>query len=542
MPKILVHGNEARQALARGVQRLAAAVEPTLGPKGLNAMVDRPIGTPLITRDGVSIASEIELPERFENMGAQVVREVSMQTNEVAGDGTTTSIVLANALVQSGVQLTERGAKAVDLCEGIDLAVTAVLAALRTEACAVEGDLLDAVANIAAGDRTLGALVAEAYRAVGTEGVITTDFALGIHSHLEVVEGMSFDRGYISHHFATDQETMQAELKNPFILLTDIKLVNVEQVAAVRRIADEDDRPLLIVSEDCSPDVLTSLLTRDAPGRVLVIHPPEYGQWRKAMMEDLAILTGGRVLVRDLGGRLEEITRDDLGSADAVRATASDTTILRGHGDPHSVAARRAQVQRFFDRAPPNIEQDKLRERLAKLCGGTAVIYAGGVTPVEQKRTIQLVDDSLNAVRAALEEGVVVGGGVALARTGPALEAALGQARGDVHSGMKLVQSVLSRPLAHIAMNAGGDADETILTCAKLPSGVGFNARTGQFTDLLEAGIVDPLSVTSAALLNAASVAKLILTTETLIGDLPEGADPTAGPALGGGAEHLGRK
>ncbi len=541
MPKILVHGNEARQALARGVKRLAAAVEPTLGPKGMNAMVDRPIGTPLITRDGVSIASEIELFERFENMGAQVVREVSMQTNEVAGDGTTTSIVLANALVQSGVQLTERGAKAVDLCQGIDLAVTPVLAALRQEARPVEGNLLDAVANIAAGNRQLGALVAQAYRAVGTEGVITTDFALGIESYLEVVEGMSFDRGYISHHLVTDQETMKAELKQPYILLTDLKLTSPQQIANARRIAEEDDRPLLIVSEDCSPEVLTSLLTRDAPGKVLVIHPPEYGQWRKAMMEDLAILTGGRVLVRDLGGRLEDITRDDLGSADAVWSTGSDTTIVRGHGDPKTVAARRGQVQRLFDRAPPNIEQDKLRERLAKLCGGTAVIYAGGVTPVEQKRTIQLVEDSLNAVRAALEDGVVVGGGVALARTAAALDGPIGGVRGDVQAGMKLVQSVLSRPLAHIAINAGGDPDEVVRMSAKLGASEGFNAETGQFGDLLDAGVIDPLSVTSAALLNAASVAKLILTTQTLIGDLPEGEDPTAGPALGGGAELLGR-
>lgn len=464
-----------------------------------------------------------------------------MQTNEVAGDGTTTSIVLANALIQGGVPLTERGAKAVDLCQGIDLAVTAVLAALRSEARAVEGNLLDAVANIAAGNRKLGALVAEAYRAVGTEGVITTDFALGIESYLEVVEGMSFDRGYISHHLVTDQETMKAELRRPYILLTDLKLTNPEQIATARRIAEEDDRPLLIVSEDCSPEVLTSLLTRDAPGKFLVIHPPEYGQWRKAMMEDLAILTGGRVLVRDLGGRLEDITREDLGSADAVWSTGSDTTIVRGHGDAKTVAARRAQVQRLFDRAPPNIEQDKLRERLAKLCGGTAVIYAGGVTPVEQKRTIQLVEDSLNAVRAALEDGVVVGGGVALARTASVLDAPIGQTHGDVQGGMKLVQSVLAQPLAHIAMNAGGDPDEIIRMSAKLGASEGFNAETGQFGDLLEAGVIDPLSVTSAALLNAASVAKLILTTQTLIGDLPEGEDPTAGPALGGGAELLGR-
>lgn len=542
MPKTLIHGAEARQALARGVKRLAAAVEPTLGPKGMNAMVDRPIGTPLVTRDGVSIASEVELFDRFENMGAQVVREVSMQTNEVAGDGTTTAIVLANGIVQGGVELTVRGAKGVDLCHGIDLAVAAVTQALSAAALPVSGDMLRAVADISATNRGLGALVAEAYAAVGAEGVITTDFAVGAESHVEVVEGMSFDRGYISHHLVTDQEAMRAELKNPWIVLTDLKLVKSDQLAAARRIAEEDGRPLLVVSEDCAPEVLASLLSRDAPGRFLVVHPPEYGQWRTAMMEDLAILTGGRVLVRDLGARLEDITREDLGSADAVRSTAGETTILRGHGEPAAIAARRAQVQRQYDRAPPNIEQDKLRERLAKLCGGTAVIYAGGVTPVEQKRTIQLIEDSLNAVRAAVADGVVVGGGVALARAASALDAPVAAASGDVQAGMKLVQSVLSRPLSRIALNAGRDPNEIVRTVAGLAATHGFDASTGQFGDLLAAGVIDPLRVTTTALRNAASVATFILTTETLIGDHQEEADPTAGAALGGGAEKLGRK
>ncbi len=542
MPKLLIHGNDARQALARGVKRLAAAVEPTLGPKGMNAMVDRPIGTPLITRDGVSIASEIELFDRFENMGAQVVREVSMQTNEVAGDGTTTSIVLANGIVQGGVDLTARGAKAVDLCHGIDLAVSAVLDALRQTAIPVEGPLLDSVANIAANDRKLGKLVADAYRAVGAEGVITTDFAVGIDSHVDVVEGMSFDRGYISHHLVTDQEAMKAELVNPYIVLTDLKLTSPAQIATARAIAEEDGRPLLLVSEDCAPEVLTSLLGRDAPGRFLVVHPPEYGQWRKTMMEDLAILTGGRVVVKELGGRLEDITREDLGSADAVWSTGSDTTIVRGHGDMAAINARRAQVQRLYDRAPPNIEQDKLRERMAKLCGGTAVIYAGGVTPVEQKRTIQLIEDALNAVRAAIEDGVVVGGGMALARSAAALDAPIAKADGDVAAGMKLVQSVLSRPLARIALNAGRDPNEILRKVGALGPSDGFDAQTGQFGDLLAAGVIDPLRVTTSALRNAASVATLILTTETLIGDHGEEEDPTAGAALGGGAEKLGRK
>lgn len=542
MPKLLLHANQARQSLANGVKRLAAAVEPTLGPKGMNAMIDRPVGTPLITRDGVSIASEIELIDRFENMGAQVVREVSMQTNDVAGDGTTTSIVLANGLVQSGVEHTSRGAKAVELRNGIDKGVQIVLDALAKAAVPMEDRFLDAIANIAATDPKLGALVANAYRGVGSEGIITTEFGVGRESVVEVVEGMSFDRGYISHHFVTEQDTMKAELKNPYIVLTDLKVTHPDQLATARKIAAEDNRPLLVISEDCGPEVLASLLGDNAPGRYMVVHPPEFGQWRTAMMEDLAILTGGRVLVRSLGGRLEAITREDLGSADAVVATRSDTTIIRGHGDLKAIAARRAQVQRQYDLAPPNIEQDKLRERLAKLCGGTAVIYAGGATPVEQKRNAQLLEDAVNTVRAAYEDGVVIGGGVAFARAASSLNEAIDAAEGDVQAGLKLVQSVLTRPLARIAINAGRDPNEVVGKVTQLKPNEGFNALTGTYGDLLEAGVIDALRVVSSALLNAASVAALILTTETLIGDVTEDEDPTAGAALGGGAEKLGRQ
>lgn len=542
MPKLMKHGNEARQALAAGVRRLAAAVEPTLGPKGMNAMVDRPVGTPLVTRDGVSIASEVELIDRFENMGAQVVREVSMQTNEVAGDGTTTSIVLANGIVQGGVELTARGAKAVDLCRGIDEAVVVVLGALREAAMEADAGVVRAVADIAATDRRLGDLVARAYEAVGPEGVITAEFGLGIESTLEVVEGMSFERGYISHHLVTDQEAMTATLERPYILLTDLKLTDTRQIERAREIAEEDGRPLLIVSEDCGPEVLSALLSGDAPGKYLVVHPPEFGRWRQAMMEDLAILTGGRVIVKSLGGRLEDVAREDLGSADRVVASASETMIVRGHGEAAAVAARRGQVQRLYDRAPPNIEQDKLRERLAKLCGGTATIRAGGVTPVEQKRTVQLVEDALNAVRAAMEDGVVIGGGVALSRAASALDASVEAASGDVQAGIILVQSVLSRPLSRIALNAGRDPNEVVGTVADLGATEGFDAARGEYTDLRKAGIVDPLRVVSAALMNAASVATLVLTTETLIGDAAEDEeDPTAGAARGGGAEKLGR-
>jgi chaperonin GroEL len=544
MPKLLVHNTEARGALARGVQALTAAVEPTLGPKGMNAMIDRPVGTPLISRDGVSIASEIELFDRFENMGAQVVREVSMQTNDVAGDGTTTSIVLANGLIQAGVPLIEKGVKAVDLCKGISLAIEYAVKTLRATAMSVADDdeLLAAVARIAASDSELGALVTKAFGRVGPEGIITTDYGITTESTLEVVEGMSFDRGYISHHMVTEQEKMRAVIKNPYIILTDIKTTSPEQLVAAKRIADEDDRPLVIISEETSPEVLVTLLGSDGPGKYLVVHPPEFGLWRKAMMEDLAILTGGQMLARDLGHRLEDITREQLGRAERVEATASDTSIIRGAGDPQLVAARRAQVQRQYDIAPPNIEQDKLKERLAKLCGGTAVILAGGVTPVEQKRTIQLIEDSLNAVKAAFEDGVLCGGGVALTRVAPSLDSLSEEVDGDVRQGVFLVQSVLTTPLMRIAFNAGAEVNEVVGKVRGLKDNVGFNAATGAYEDLVAAGIVDPARVTCSALMNAASVATLILTTETLIGDLAEDEDPTAGPALGGGAEKLGRQ
>ena len=542
MAKLMVHGKVARQNLARGVARLAAAVEPTLGPKGLNAMVDRPVGTPLVTRDGVSIASEIELSDRFENMGAQVVREVSMQTNDVAGDGTTTAIVLANALIQNGVELTENGVRPVDLCRGIDLAVQTVVDAIDASSrnCDDNPAYLEAVARVSATDPKLGGLVAEAYHRVGRDGVISADFGVTIDTTMEVVEGMSFERGYISHHMVTDREHMEAVLRHPLILMTDQKILKPAMLDSARRIADEENRPLLIIAEEIAPEVIITLLGDGGAGKYLIVHPPEYGHWRQAMLDDLAILTGGEVLARDLGKKIETVTRAQLGGAETVRTHASHTSILRGEGDPEAIRARRAQVQRQHDAAPPNIEKDKLRERLSKLTGGSAIIYAGGFTPVEQKRTIQLIEDALCAVRAAAEDGVVAGGGTALAQIGTCLDNL--DALGDVAKGIQLVRSVLTQPLKRIARNAGADVDAVCQAVVKGEAGYGYNAATGTYGDMYGAGIIDPARVPASALVNAASVATLILTTETLIGDLDEGeADPTEGPARGGGAELLGR-
>ncbi|MGC1486764.1 MAG: chaperonin GroEL, partial [Albidovulum sp.] len=451
--------------------------------------------------------------------------------------------VLANGIIKSGVALIEKGAKPVELCRGIALAVAEATKALRAAARPVKDHAaLTAVANISASSTALGGLVAEAFLRVGAEGIITTDYGLGHQSTLEVVDGMSFDRGYISHHMVTDLDKMRAVVANPYIVLTDIKMKTPDQLDAAKRIAAEDKRPLVIISEETSPEVLLTLLGKDGPGRFLVVHPPEFGHWRRSMMEDLAILTGGKVLARDLGDRLEDITRADMGSAERVEATNSDTIIVRGCGDAQAIAARRAQVQRLYDVAPPNIDKDKLQERLAKLCGGTATIMAGGVTPVEQKRTIQLIEDSLNAVRAAAEEGVLVGGGVALTRVAPSLEALAKTVSGDRRKGVELVQSVLSLPLARIAFNAGAEPNEVVGKVCALSGAQGFNAATGNYEDLMKAGVIDPVRVTCSALENAGSVAALILTTESLIADLAEDEDPTAARALGGGAENLGRK
>ena len=542
MAKILLHDAEARRALARGVQKLAAAVESTLGPKGMNAMVDRPIGTPIVSRDGVTIASEIELPDRFENMGAQVVREVSMQTNQVAGDGTTTAMVLANGLIQGGVAALERGVKAVDLCKGIDMAVELVVDTLKNSAtAATDRKTLQAVATIAATDSHLGGLVAEAVERVGKNGIISSEYGLTTDTTLEIVEGMSFDRGYLSHHMVTDVEKMEVVLDDPYILLTDLKILSPAELAGIREAVAKTARPLVIVAEEISPEVVVTLLGNGSRGKVLVVHPPDYGHWRKAMMDDLAIITGGRVIARELGGRLEEARLADLGTARQIRSSARETVVIRGGGDEAAIAARRVQVAKQYDLAPPNIEQDKLKERLAKLSGGTAVIFAGGVTPVAQKRTIQLIDDALNATRAAAEEGIVPGGGTALAQCAPVVTRTLGNINGDFGEGIRLVRETLARPAAFIARNAGHNAESVISDLMKAPPGTGFDATKGAFTNMVEAGIVDPVRVTYTALQNAASVATLVLTTNTLVADIVERIDPTAGPALGGGAEKLGR-
>jgi chaperonin GroEL len=544
MPKIMLHDAAARHALGRGVAKLAKAVRGTLGPKGMNAIIDRPVGTPLVSRDGVSIASEVELEDPFENMGAQVVREVSMQTNEVAGDGTTTATVLAEALVQGGLARLDAGANPVELVRGLEIATERLIAALRASATPVRDRAeVRAVAVIAANDVAIGAMVAEALERAGPNGIVTVEHGTTVETLLEVVDGMAFDRGYLSHHMVTDVERMQVVLDDPYVLMTDLKLQTPEEVAAIRALVGDSGRPLLIIAEEVAPACVISLLAAREKGGppVAAIHPPDYGHWRKSMLEDLAIVTGGRVIARDLGGRLEQVTARDLGSARQVRISANQTVISAGGGDPVALAARRQQVVRQFEQAPPNIERDKLQERLARLSGGTAQILAGGATPVEQKRRTQLIEDAINAARAAVEEGIVAGGGTALVQIAPELADVVASLSGSAREGAALLQTALAQPLACIADNCGLDAEAVVARVAAEARGTGLDARTGDYIDLIGAGIIDPVKVSVSAVRNAASVAALILTTQTLIAKKPDYTDPTAGAALGGGAERLGR-
>lgn len=545
MPNIMLHDEEARLALGRGVAKLAKAVRGTLGPRGMNAIIDRPIGTPIISRDGVSIAAEIELEDPFENIGAQVLREVSKQTNEIAGDGTTTATVLADALVQDGLACLAKGANPVELVEGLERGVAAAIGLLKSAATPLANtEALRAVAVVAANDETTGHLVAEALERVGADGIVDVEFGTTVETVLDVVDGMAFDRGYLSHHMISDVEKMQVVLEQPLILMTDQRLQTQEEVGLLLRLAGEAKRPLLIIADEVAPACIVTLLAwREKSGiPVAAIHPPEYGHWRKAMLEDISILTGGRVIARDLGGSLGAVELRDLGRARQVRISSNQTVISAGGGDSALIAARRQQVARQHELAPPNIDKDKLKERLSKLSGGTALLQVGGATPVEQKRRLHLVEDAIHAARAAVAEGVVPGGGLALLRVSSGLDAEVARSEGAVREGVRLLQRALQQPLRHIAANAGLDGPAAVRKALDSAPGVGLDARDGRFVDLAAVGIIDPVKVSYSAVRNAVSVAALILTTQTLIAKKPEDMDPTAGPALGGGAERLGRQ
>ncbi len=544
MPTAMLHDDAARKALGRGVAQLAKAVRGTLGPKGMNVIIDRPIGTPVISRDGVFIAREVELEDPFENMGAQVLREVAMKTNEVVGDGTTTATVLADAIVQAGLAAIDAGANPVELVAGLDLAAEHAITALRALARPVAtSDELRAVAVIAANDIATGELVVAALERAGPSGIVNVEYGTALETLLEVVDGMAFDRGYVSHHMVTDVDSMQVVLDAPCILMTDLKLLTQDEVAAIKTVTAAQNRPLLVIAEEIAPACVIGLLgnpENDGP-HIAAIHPPEYGRWRRSMLDDIAVMTGGRVIARDLGGRIDQVSARDLGTARQVRVSAGQTVIISGGGDPKAIAARRDQVMRQIELTPPNVERDKLQERVARLAGGAAKILVGGATQFEQKRRAQLIEDAINAARAAARDGIVAGGGAALLQIGPELDDLIAGLSGNERIGATMLRSALEQPLMSIAFNAGCDAAAVVEHVRSAERGVGFDARAGRFGNMLEAGIIDPVAVPITALRNAASVAALILTTQTLIAKRPDNADPTAGPARGGGTEQLGR-
>lgn len=544
MAKILLYRQEAREALGRGVAQFVRAIDGTIGPKGGNTIIDVPIGTPIVTRDGVQIATEIELEDPFENIGVQVVREASRQTNEVAGDGTTTAAILADAIIQAGLRRIGEGSNIVDMVRGIEHAAELAVATVREQAVPLAAGSAVSVASVAAGDPQLGRLVADAMEQVGASGIVDVEEAQGVASTLEISSGFTFDRGYVSHHLATEADTLQAILPQARILLTDAKIKSAAQIKTILDTVGTDE-PLLIIAEALDADALAALIAAHskAAAPLLAVHAPEFGRWRESMMEDLAAVTGGRYISAPMGRYLEDLSPADLGRAEEVRATEEKTIITGGHGDAGAIDGRRELVLRQLQLLEQPVEHDKLEERLAQLQsgGGKAVIYVGGYTNVERRRREMLIEDAINATRHAMVEGVVAGGGMALVRASQEIEKQVEESVPDDQiKGAEGLAEALLQPLRRIVENCGADADVIVPTAARQALGHGFDAERGGFGNLLELGIIDPVKVPVTALENAVSVAALILSTQCLIADKPEYDDPTAGPARGGGAENLG--
>jgi len=542
MPKIIRYGDQARIILAKGVEKLAKAVETTLGPRGGNAVIDRPIGTPLVSRDGVSIADEIELEDRFENMGAQIAREVAKQTNAVAGDGTTTAILLANSLIQEGLSVFKEDTNTIAVMDGIDQAVETTIRRLKELSKPVmTNQQLRSVAANAANDGAIGMVVAEAVQTVGHDGIVNIEPSCSVKTVLEVVDGFSFDRGYLSAHMANQVERMEAVLDSALICLTDHTLLDRQPVEIIRRISAAAKKPVLIIAEQLSGAALGALLAaRDSGQWMLAVHPPEFGHWRKAVFEDMGIFTGARFISKDLGDRLEDLRLEDLGTARQIRASLETTTITGGGGARAKIQGRRNQIQKQLEIMEQPVERDKLQERLGRMSGAIAIIRVGGATPAEQKRTGQMIEDALNAARAATAEGVLAGGGTTFAQVAQELDTILQPANDDIRKGTRIVQRALIEPLRCIARNSGLDPEKVIDRVVHSNYGHGFDARTGKFCDLVAEGVLDPAKVSSAALRNAASVTKLLLGAQTLIVDKPESVDSASEPCRGGGAERYG--
>src|SRR5262252_1970802 len=529
---------DARDKMLRGVDILANAVRVTLGPKGRNVVLDKSFGAPRITKDGVTVAKEIELADKFENMGAQMVREVASKTNDVAGDGTTTATVLAAAIVREGVKSVAAGMNPMDLKRGIDLAVEAVVEDIKSRAKKITGS--DEVAQVGAiaanGDKSIGKMIAEAMKKVGNEGVITVEEAKSLETELDVVEGMQFDRGYLSPYFITNADKMIAELDSPYILLFEKKLSGLQAMLPVLEAVIQSAKPLLIVAEDVEGEALATLVVNKLRGglKVAAVKAPGFGDRRKAMLEDMAILAGGQLISEDLGIKLENVTLDMLGKSKRIRVEKENTTIIDGAGKKKEIEGRCNQIRAQIEETTSDYDKEKLQERLAKLAGGVAVIRVGGATEVEVKERKDRVDDATHATRAAVEEGVVAGGGAALLYAGRALEG-LKPANNDQQVGIEIVRKALQTPTRQIAENSGTDGS---IVVGKLldstDSNYGYDAQKGEFTDMIRSGIIDPTKVVRHALQDAASVAGLLITTEAMVAEKPEPKTPPAMPPGGG--------
>ncbi len=523
MAKDIRYNVEARELLKEGVDALSNAVKVTLGPKGRNVIIDKKFGAPQVTKDGVTVAKEVELEDPFANMGAQMVKEVASKTNDDAGDGTTTATVLAQAIIGVGLKNVTAGANPMDLKRGIDKAVTAVVAELRKQSQEVGNDIakIEQVASISANnDHNIGKLIAEAMSKVNKEGVITVEEAKGTETHVEVVEGMQFDRGYISAYFMTDTEKMEAELEKPLVLITDKKISTMKEIMGILEPVAQNGRSLLIIAEDVDGEALSALVVNKLRGtlKIAACKAPGFGDRRKDMLEDIAILTGGTVISTDKGMKLEDATMDMLGTAEKVTMNKENTTIVDGAGKKEAIAARIAQIRAGIEAAKSDYDREKLQERLAKLSGGVAVLYVGAATEVEMKEKKDRVDDALAATRAAVEEGIIPGGGVAYIRAVAALEDMKG-ANEDETTGIQIVKRAIEEPLRQIVNNAGGEGSVIVNKVKESKGTVGYNARDDKFEDMLEAGIIDPTKVARVALENASSIASMFLTTECVLAE-----------------------
>ncbi len=527
---------DARERMLRGVNILADAVKVTLGPKGRNVVIDKSFGAPRITKDGVTVAKEIELEDKFENMGAQMVREVASKTNDIAGDGTTTATVLAQAIVQEGAKAVAAGMNPMDLKRGVDLAVAEVVEALKKSAKKIKtSEEVAQVGTISAnGETAIGKMIAEAMQKVGNEGVITVEEAKTAETELEVVEGMQFDRGYLSPYFITNPDKLVAELEDAYILLHEKKLSNLQAMLPILEAVVQSSRPLLIIAEDVEGEALATLVVNKLRGglKIAAVKAPGFGDRRKAMLEDIAILTGGQVISEDLGIKLENVTLAMLGRAKRVRIEKENTTIVDGAGKKAEIQGRVAQIKQQIEETSSDYDREKLQERLAKLAGGVAVIRVGGATEVEVKEKKDRVDDALNATRAAVEEGIVAGGGTALLRAAGAIKSK--GSNDDQEAGINIVRRALQAPVRQIAANAGAEASIVAGKIADSKSATfGYNAQTGEYGDMIAMGIVDPVKVVRTALQDAGSVAGLLITTEAMIAEAPKKDSPA--PAMPGG-------